>query len=124
MSVKGSNIAENLLKIQAVKLNPSNPFTWASGLKSPIYCDNRATLSFPAVRTSIKHAFSELILEKFPECKGIAGVATAGVPHGALVADQMELPFIYVRSSAKKHGLETELKVELKQAASMLSLKI
>jgi orotate phosphoribosyltransferase len=101
--------AEYLLQIKAIKLQPSNPFTWASGWKSPIYCDNRKTLSFPEVRTFIRDSFSELISELYPEAGLIAGVATGAIAHGALVADNSKLPFIYVRSEAKEHGLGNQI---------------
>lgn len=104
-----SEVAEYLLEIKAVVLSPENPFTWASGLKSPIYCDNRKTLSFPKVRTFLKKSFAQLIREKFSHCEVIAGVATAGIPHGALVADELGLPFIYVRDKPKAHGLENRI---------------
>ncbi len=98
-------VAELLLKVKAVKLQPNQPFTWASGWKSPIYCDNRVTLSHPSVRTFIRQSFSELITEMFGKPDVIAGVATGGVPQGVLVAQELGLPFIYVRSSAKGHGM-------------------
>lgn len=97
-------VAEFLLQIKAIKLQPNNPFTWASGLKSPIYCDNRITLSYPSVRTYIRQKLTELILEEYGPAGVIAGVATAGIPQGVLVAQELGLPFIYVRSSAKEHG--------------------
>jgi orotate phosphoribosyltransferase len=97
--------AEYLLGIKAVKLSPQNLFTWASGIKSPIYCDNRVTLSFPALRTYIKENFVSVITEKFEKPDLIAGVATGGIPQGALVAEELVLPFAYVRSSKKDHGL-------------------
>jgi len=99
-------VADQLLQIKAIKISPANPFTWASGWKSPIYCDNRKTLSYPEVRTYIRAQFVRLIRENFPEVEVIAGVATGAVPHGMLVADAMKLPFIYVRSAPKDHGLE------------------
>ncbi len=99
-------IASYLLQSKAIKLEPTSPFTWASGWKSPIYCDNRKTLSFPEIRTKIKNAFVEVIKANFPECKTIAGVATGAIAQGALIADEMDLPFIYVRSKAKGHGME------------------
>jgi len=102
-------IAEYLLQIKAIKLQPSNPFTWASGWKSPIYCDNRKTLSFPEVRSYICDSFASLIKELYPEAEVIAGVATGAIPHGALTADRLELPFIYVRSGAKEHGLGNQI---------------
>ncbi len=99
-------VAQKLLQINAIKLNPASPFTWASGWKSPIYCDNRKTLSFPEVRDVIKKEFARVIKEKYPTVEVIAGVATGAIAHGALVADLMGLPFIYIRSSSKGHGLE------------------
>lgn len=97
-------VAEFLLQIKAIKLQPNNPFTWASGWKSPIYCDNRITLSHPAIRTYIRQKLTELVQEEFGSVSVIAGVATAGIPQGALVAQELGLPFIYVRSKAKEHG--------------------
>jgi orotate phosphoribosyltransferase len=101
--------AEYLLQIKAIKLQPSNPFTWASGWKSPIYCDNRKTLSFPEVRSYIRDSFCDMIRELYPEAGLIAGVATGAIAHGALVADKSGLPFIYVRSEAKEHGLGNQI---------------
>ncbi len=97
-------VAEFLLQIKAIKLQPANPFTWASGWKSPIYCDNRVTLSYPAIRTYIRQKLSTLIQEEFGAVSCIAGVATAGIPQGVLVAQELGLPFIYVRSKPKEHG--------------------
>ncbi len=97
-------VAEFLLQIKAIKLQPNNPFTWASGWKSPIYCDNRVTLSYPAIRTYIRQKLSALIQEEFGAVSCIAGVATAGIPQGVLVAQELGLPFIYVRSKPKEHG--------------------
>ncbi|MDB5090362.1 MAG: orotate phosphoribosyltransferase [Mucilaginibacter sp.] len=97
-------VAEFLLQIKAIKLQPANPFTWASGWKSPIYCDNRITLSHPTIRTYIRQQLTSLIQEKFGSVGCIAGVATAGIPQGALVAQDLGLPFIYVRSKPKDHG--------------------
>lgn len=99
-------IAHQLLQIKAIKLQPANPFTWASGWLSPIYCDNRKTLSYPEVRTYIKDRFADMIREHFADVDVIAGVATGAIAQGALVADILEKPFIYVRSSPKGHGLE------------------
>jgi orotate phosphoribosyltransferase len=99
------NIADKLLQINAIKLQPANPFTWASGWKSPIYCDNRKTLSYPAVRKEICEAFVSKIKELYPSVELIAGVATGAIAHGMLVAEAMGLPFIYIRSSSKAHGL-------------------
>jgi orotate phosphoribosyltransferase len=109
MENSANRIAEYLLQIKAIKLQPSNPFTWASGWKSPIYCDNRKTLSFPEVRSYIRDSFTQLIKELYPDAELIAGVATGAISHGALVADKMKLPFIYVRSEAKEHGLGNQI---------------
>lgn len=97
--------AEYLLDIEAIKLNVANPFQWASGWNSPIYCDNRLSLSFPAVRKFITESLVEAIKENFPNVEAIAGVATAGIPQGALIAAELGIPFIYVRSKAKGHGM-------------------
>ena len=99
-------IAEALLRIGAIKLNTEKPFTWSSGWKSPIYCDNRLSLSFPEVRTLVKQSLADAIKTNFPQAQGIAGVATAGIPQGALVADSLQLPFVYVRPKPKDHGME------------------
>ena len=101
-----AKVASYLLEIKAIKLNANSPFTWASGWKSPIYCDNRMSLSYPEVRTYIKNALCEVIRNKYPKAEAIAGVATAGIPQGALVAEEMGLPFVYVRSKPKGHGME------------------
>ncbi|KAA3623118.1 MAG: orotate phosphoribosyltransferase [Bacteroidetes bacterium] len=103
-----SDIAAKLLQINAIKLSPQNPFTWASGMKSPIYCDNRLVLSYPDIRSRVIEAFVEKANE-FGEADVIVGVATAGIPHGALVAEKMEKPFIYVRSKAKAHGRQNQI---------------
>ena len=102
--------AEKLLKIKAIKLQPANPFTWASGWKSPFYCDNRKTLSYPSLRSFVKIEITRLILERFGQVDAIAGVATGAIPQGALVADALNLPFVYVRSTPKDHGLEYVMK--------------
>jgi len=109
MENNAKKIAEYLLQIKAIKLQPSNPFTWASGWKSPIYCDNRKTLSFPEVRSYIRDSFAWLIRELYPDAGMIAGVATGAISHGALAADKLDLPFIYVRSGAKEHGLGNQI---------------
>ena len=106
---KALKVAEFLLQIKAVKLNPQLPFTWASGLKSPIYCDNRVTLSYPNIRTFIRQTFAEAILEQYGKPDVIAGVATGGIAQGALVAQELGVPFIYVRSSAKEHGMGNQV---------------
>ncbi len=103
-----SDIASKLLQINAIKLSPQNPFTWASGIKSPIYCDNRMILSYPEIRSRVIEAFVEKARD-FGEADVVVGVATAGIPHGALVADKMEKPFIYVRSKAKAHGRQNQI---------------
>lgn len=106
--------ADKLLKIKAIKLQPSNPFTWASGWKSPIYCDNRKIMSYPEVRNFIKVEFARTILEKYPNVEAIAGVATGAIAPGAIVADVLGLPFVYVRSAPKGHGLENLIEGDLK----------
>ncbi|MBT3241508.1 MAG: orotate phosphoribosyltransferase [Bacteroidetes bacterium] len=103
------HIASVLLDIEAVKLQPDKPFTWASGWKSPIYCDNRKTLSYPAARKTIQDEFARQIRDKYPDTEVIAGVATGAIALGVLVAQELNLPFIYVRSSAKKHGLGNQV---------------
>jgi orotate phosphoribosyltransferase len=113
MSEIEQKIAEFLLQIKAIKLEPTNPFTWASGLKSPIYCDNRITLSYPTIRTYIRQKFSEVIHEEFGSVDMISGVATAGIPQGVLVAQDLGLPFTYVRSSAKEHGRQNLIEGEV-----------
>ncbi len=102
-------VAEKLLQVQAVKLNIQQPFTWASGWKSPIYCDNRRVLSFPYVRDFVKSELCNLVFSKFPDAALLAGVATAGIAWGALAADQLKLPFIYVRPKPKEHGLGNQV---------------
>ncbi len=109
MKESEKKIAFQLLQINAIKLNPAKPFTWASGWKSPIYCDNRKTLSYPEVRNLICDTFVEVIQNKYPKVQGIAGVATGAIAHGALVAGKLNLPFIYVRSEAKGHGLKNTI---------------
>jgi len=107
--MESNKIAKYLLEIKAVKLSPNQPFTWASGLKSPIYCDNRKTLSYPKVRKYITQEFVKQIKKEFPDVEVIAGVATGAIALGVLVADAMNLPFIYVRSSSKGHGLQNKI---------------
>lgn len=102
-------VAEKLLQIKAIKLNPQEPFTWASGWKSPIYCDNRKTLSFPYIRDFVKSELCNVIFEKFPDAQLLAGVATAGIAWGAMAADQLKLPYIYVRPKPKEHGLGNQI---------------
>ena len=100
-----AKVAEYLLQAKAIKLQPKNPFTWASGWTSPIYCDNRITLSYPKIRTYIRQQLSKAIIEKFGKPELIVGVATGGIAQGALVAEELGLPFAYVRSAPKEHGL-------------------
>ena len=102
-------VAEKLLQINAIKLSPQAPFTWASGWKSPIYCDNRKVLSFPFIRDFIKSEMCNVIFEQFPEAQMLAGVATAGIAWGAMAADQLKLPYIYVRPKPKEHGLGNQI---------------
>lgn len=108
------DFAHRLLKIKAIKLQPNNPFTWASGWKSPFYCDNRKTLSYPKLRNYVKLELTHAILEHFPDAEAIAGVATGAIAQGALVADSLHLPFVYVRSKPKDHGLENLIEGELR----------
>jgi orotate phosphoribosyltransferase len=115
--------AEYLLQINAIKLQPANPFTWASGWKSPIYCDNRMTLSFPAVRSYIRDAFAEKVKELYPEVMIIAGVATGAIAHGMLVADKLGLPFIYVRSGAKDHGLGNQIEGKFEKGQKVVVIE-
>lgn len=112
--------AEKLLKIKAIKLQPANPFTWASGWKSPFYCDNRKTLSYPELRNFVKIEITRIILERFGKVDAIAGVATGAIPQGALVADALNLPFVYVRSTPKDHGLENLIEGELKPGSKVV----
>lgn len=106
---KALKVAEFLLQVKAIKLQPNHPFTWASGWKSPIYCDNRVTLSFPSIRTFIRQAYTQAIEDLYGKPDVIAGVATGGIAQGALVAQEMGLPFIYIRSSAKEHGMGNQI---------------
>ncbi|KAI9551193.1 hypothetical protein GHT06_007052 [Daphnia sinensis] len=115
-------VAKNLLQINAVKLSPQNPFTWASGIKSPIYCDNRITLSYPSVRDFIIQAFVEKA-QKFEPFDIVAGVATAGIPHGALIADRMKKPFIYIREKAKSHGRQNQIEGIIHEGAKVLVIE-
>ncbi len=117
------NIASILLDIKAIKLSPKNPFTWASGLRSPIYCDNRIALSFPDKRTYIKEKIVTTIKEYFTEVEVIAGVATAGIPQGALVADMLGLPFVYVRSSAKSHGMTNKIEGNIEKGQRVVVIE-
>ena len=114
------DFAQRLLSIKAIKLQPNDPFTWASGWKSPFYCDNRKTLSYPALRSYVKLELTHAILEHFPDAEVIAGVATGAIPQGALVADALGLPFVYIRNKPKDHGLENLIEGELPQGAKVV----
>jgi orotate phosphoribosyltransferase len=116
-------VAEKLLQVGAVKLSPENPFTWASGWKSPIYCDNRKVLSFPYIREFIKSEMCNLIFEQFPEAEVLAGVATAGIPWGAMAADQLKLPYIYVRPKPKEHGLGNQIEGSVQPGQKVLVIE-
>jgi orotate phosphoribosyltransferase len=115
--------AEKLLKVKAIKLQPSNPFTWASGWKSPIYCDNRKLMSYPQIRNFLKVEFARIILEKYPQTDAIAGVATGAIAPGALVADVLGLPFVYIRSSPKDHGMENLIEGDLKPKQKVIVIE-
>lgn len=123
MSTVAENIALHLLKIKAIKLEPAHPFTWASGWKSPIYCDNRKTLSYPEVRAYIRDRFADVVREKYPQAEVIAGVATGAIAQGVLVAQELGLPFIYIRSSAKSHGLENQIEGEYKAGQKVVVIE-
>ena len=112
--------AAKLLEVKAIKLQPDNPFTWASGWKSPFYCDNRKTLSFPALRSFVKIELARLVMEHFPEADAVAGVATGAIAQGALVADELGMPFAYVRSKPKDHGLANLIEGELPVGAKVV----
>lgn len=113
-------LAEKLLKINALKLQLANPFVWASGWNSPIYTDNRRTLSYPEVRSFIKIELTRMIMENFPDAEAIAGVATGAIAQGALVADLLNLPYVYIRSSPKDHGLENLIEGDLRQGQKVV----
>lgn len=123
MSTVAETVASQLLQIKAIKLEPEHPFTWASGWKSPIYCDNRKTLSYPEVRSYIKEQFAAAIRAKYPQAEVIAGVATGAIAQGVLVAQELGLPFIYVRSSAKGHGLENLVEGEYKAGQKVVVIE-
>jgi orotate phosphoribosyltransferase len=118
-----SKIAEYLLEIHAIKLQPESPFTWASGWKSPIYSDNRLSLSHPNIRTYIKKEMAKLVLAHYPNIDAIVGVATAGIAPGALIADEMQLPFGYVRSEPKKHGMGKQLEGDIPSTAKIVVIE-
>lgn len=116
-------IAASLLEIGAVTLRPEEPFTWASGIKSPIYCDNRLTISYPEIRNKIAEGFASMIREKYPDAEVIAGTATGGIPHGAWVAEKMNLPMIYVRDKAKGHGKGNQIEGVLKPGQKVVVIE-
>ena len=116
-------VAEKLLQINAIKLSPQQPFTWASGWKSPIYCDNRKVLSYPYARDFIKSEMCSIIFEQFPEADILAGVATAGIAWGAMAADQLKLPYIYVRPKPKEHGLGNQIEGALEKGQKVLVIE-
>ncbi len=116
-------LAEKLLKISAIKLQPENPFTWASSWNSPIYTDNRKTLSYPEVRSFIKVELSHIILENFPEADAVAGVATGAIAQGAMVADTLGMPYVYVRSTPKDHGLENLIEGDLRPGSKVVVIE-
>jgi len=116
-------IAKHLLDIEAVALRPNNYFTWTSGIKSPIYCDNRITMSYPAIRREIAAGMSEVIKAKFPEVEVVAGTATAGIPHAAWVSEVLDLPMIYVRDSAKKHGKTNQIEGRLLEGQKVVIIE-
>src|SRR5690554_1023625 len=113
-------IAESLLEIKAVSLRPEDPYTWASGIRSPIYCDNRLTLSYPGLRKEIARGLADIIEEEFPGVEMIMGTATAGIPHAALVAEKLNLPMGYVRASAKGHGKENSIEGVIREGARVV----
>lgn len=113
-------VAKSLLDIKAVSLSPQDPFTWASGLRSPIYCDNRVTMSYPAVRKQIAQGLADLIKEKYPDAEVIAGTATAGIPHAAWIADILDLPMVYIRSKAKDHGTGRKIEGKITEGQKMV----
>jgi len=117
------NLANYLLQIKAVKLSPKQPFTWASGLHSPIYCDNRVTLSYPVVRTFIRQQFVELLIQHYGKPDLIAGVATGGIAQGALVAQELGLPFAYVRSEKKSHGMQNQIEGVVNEGQSVVIIE-
>ena len=123
MSTLEKIFAKKLLDVKAIKLQPEAPFTWASGWKSPFYCDNRKTLAFPALRSFVKLELSRLVAEKYPEAEAVAGVATGAIAQGALVADALGLPFAYVRSKPKDHGLTNLIEGNLKAGMKVVVIE-
>lgn len=111
--IKSMEVAKALMDIEAISLNPANPFVWTSGLKAPIYCDNRLIMSFPKVRSLVEEELARLIKKHYPDVEVLAGTATAGIPHAAILADRMDLPMIYVRSTSKEHGKKNAIEGQL-----------
>lgn len=120
MDTLKKDFASKLLNVKAIKLQPNDPFTWASGWKSPFYCDNRKTLSYPGLRNLVKLELVHAVLEHFPEAEAVAGVATGAIAQGALVADELNLPFVYVRSKAKDHGMGNLIEGELEKGSKVV----
>ena len=120
MDTLKKDFASKLLNVKAIKLQPNDPFTWASGWKSPFYCDNRKTLSYPGLRNFVKLELVHAVLEHFPEAEAVAGVATGAIAQGALVADELILPFVYVRSKAKDHGMGNLIEGELEKGSKVV----
>lgn len=120
---QAEKIAGLLLECEAVSLNPKEPYTWASGIKSPIYCDNRITMSYPAVRKEIAKGLADIIRKFYPETEVIAGTATAGIPHAAWVAEELNLPMIYIRSSAKGHGKQNQIEGRLTEGQKVVCIE-
>lgn len=120
MDTLKKDFASKLLNVKAIKLQPNDPFTWASGWKSPFYCDNRKTLSYPGLRNFVKLELVHAVLEHFPEAEAVAGVATGAIAQGALVADELNLPFVYVRSKAKDHGMGNLIEGELEKGSKLV----
>ena len=116
-------IAKRLLEIKAVFLSPDEPFTWASGIKSPIYCDNRLTLSYPEIRTEIETAIAETVKVKYPEAEALAGTSTAGIPHAAIAAHILGMPMAYVRASAKDHGRNNKIEGRLEKGTKVVVIE-
>lgn len=120
MDTLKKDFASKLLNVKAIKLQPNDPFTWASGWKSPFYCDNRKTLSYPGLRNFVKLELVHAVLERFPKAEAVAGVATGAIAQGALVADELNLPFVYVRSKAKDHGMGNLIEGELEKGSKVV----
>src|SRR4051812_26637700 len=123
MTSNAKSFAEKLLQIKALHLNPQHPYAWASGWLSPVYCDNRKVLSHPHIRDFVKSELANMILDKFPDAGALAGVATAGIAHGALAADLLRLPFVYVRAKPKEHGTGSQIEGELPEGAQVVVIE-